>query len=72
MMVLNDVVNNYPQNERAMYYLATAADNYFDDNTTVIPFYERYMKKFGETGRFREYAKQRIKDLKTELHFKNE
>lgn len=72
MEVLNKVVNNYPQNERAMYYLAAAADNYFEDNTTVIPFYERYLKKFGETGRFREYAKQRIKDLKTELHFKKD
>ncbi|MEM7085297.1 MAG: tetratricopeptide repeat protein [Bacteroidota bacterium] len=72
MEVLNKVVNNYPQNERAMYYLAAAADNYFEDRTTVIPFYERYLKKFGESGRFREFAKQRIKDLKTELHFKKD
>ena len=72
MEVLNKVVNNNPQNERAMYYLAAAADNYFEDNTTVIPFYERYLKKFGESGRFREFAKQRIKDLKTELHFKKD
>lgn len=70
MEVLNKVVNNNPQNERAMYYLAAAADNYFEDHTTVIPFYERYLKKFGESGRFREFAKQRIIDLKTELHFK--
>ena len=72
MEVLNNVVNNYPQNERAQYYLATAADNYFKDNNTVIPFYERYLKKFGETGRFREYAKQRLLDLKTEEHFKKD
>ena len=72
MEVLNKVVNNNPQNERAMYYLAVAADNYFEDNNTVIPFYERFLEKFGETGRFRELAKQRIKDLKTELHFKKD
>ncbi|MBL4662916.1 MAG: hypothetical protein JKY22_05030, partial [Flavobacteriaceae bacterium] len=72
MEVLSNVVNNYPQNERAQYYLATAADNYFKDNNTVIPFYERYLKKFGETGRFREYAKQRLLDLKTEEHFKKD
>jgi len=72
MEVLNKVVNSNPQNERAMYYLAAAADNYFEDNNTVIPFYERFLKKFGETGRFREFAKQRLKDLKTELHFKKD
>ena len=72
MEVLNKVVNNNPRNERAMYYLAAAADNYFEDNNTVIPFYERFIKKFGETGRFREFAKQRLKDLKTELHFKKD
>ena len=72
MEVLNKLVNNDPQNEVAMYYLAAAADNYFEDNNTVIPFYERFLKKFGKTGRFRELAKQRIKDLKTELHFKKD
>ena len=72
MEVLNRVVNMYPSNERAQYFLAAAADNYYEDKKLAIPFYEKYLKKYGETGRFREYGKQRLKDIKTGIHFNGE
>ena len=69
MEALNNVIAQNPQNQEAHYFLAAAADNYFKEIKTVIPFYENYLKKFGDNGRFSEFAKQRIKDLKTKLHF---
>ncbi len=66
---LKKVIAQNPKNQVAHYFIATAADNYFKDKNMVIPYYERYLKRFGDNGKFNEYAKQRIKDLKTELHF---
>lgn len=62
------LVNN-PNNEMALYYLAVASDNYFKDKKTVLGYYENYLKQFGETGRMRNLAKQRVSDLKKEMHF---
>lgn len=58
----------YPENERFYYSIAVAADNYYKDKNSVLKLYEDYMKKFGETGRFRLLAAQRITDLKKEIH----
>jgi len=58
-------------NELASYQLAVASDNYFKDKKTVIRYYEKYLKKFGETGRMRNMVKARISDLKKEVHFKD-
>ncbi|WP_432411892.1 tetratricopeptide repeat protein [Rasiella sp. SM2506] len=66
---LQKAVEENPENGTALYLLATAADNYFEDEASVIPYYEAYLKKFGENVQFSEYAKQRIKDIKTDLHF---
>ncbi len=66
---LRKAVENNPNYEMALYYLAVAADNYFEDKNTVLGYYENYLKRFGETGRMRNLAKQRISDLKKELHF---
>jgi len=66
---LQKAVNENPENHAALYFLATAADNYFEDEASVIPFYEAYLKKFGDNVQFSEYAKQRIKDIKTDIHF---
>ena len=65
---LTKAVRENPENQRAKYLLATAADNYFEDDSAVIAYYEAYLKTFGEQGQFAEYAKARIKDLKTDLH----
>lgn len=62
------VVEN-PENQAALYFLATAADNYFEDDASVIPYYETYLATFGANGKFSGFAKQRIKDIKTDIHF---
>lgn len=65
---LQKAVQENPENQRAKYLLATAADNYFEDDSAVIPYYEAYLKIFGDQSQFAEYAKARIKDLKTDIH----
>jgi tetratricopeptide (TPR) repeat protein len=68
MEVLQKAVQENPENQRAKYFLATAADNYFKDDASVLPYYEAYLKTFGEQSQFAEFAKARIQDLKTDLH----
>ena len=72
MAALQKSLTNNPNNELALYHLAVAADNYFKDKKTVLDYYENYLKKFGETGRMRNLAKQRVSDLQNELHFSKE
>lgn len=67
--VLQKAVRENSNNQRALYLLATAADNYFEDDAVVLPYYEKYLAIFGEQGNYTEHAKQRIKDLKTDIHF---
>ncbi|QIE59466.1 tetratricopeptide repeat protein [Rasiella rasia] len=67
--VLQKAVRENSNNQRALYLLATAADNYFVDDAVVLPYYEKYLAIFGEQGNYTEHAKQRIKDLKTDIHF---
>ncbi len=69
MEALQKAVQENPENQAALYFLAAAADDYFEDDASVIPYYETYLKKFGEKGKFSEFAKQRIKDIKTDIHF---
>ncbi len=66
---LQKAVQENPENQAALYFLATAADNYFEDDASAIPYYETYLKKFGDKGMFAQFAKQRIKDIKTDMHF---
>lgn len=65
---IKEASQKYPNNEHFYLRVATAADNYFKDKKAVLNLYENYMKKFGETGRFRIIASQRITDLKREIH----
>ncbi|MCG2419904.1 tetratricopeptide repeat protein [Aequorivita sp. F47161] len=69
MKALKSALINNPNNEMALYSLAVAADNYFADKEVVLHYYEDYLKKYSETGRMRELAKQRANDLIKELHF---
>lgn len=61
----------YPDNEFFLYRLAIAADNYYKDKKTVLVYYENYIKQFGESGRYRLLAAERISDLKNEIHMKS-
>lgn len=69
MSALKSALTNNPNNEMALYSLAVAADNYFADKKVVLRYYEEYLKKYADTGRARDLAKQRVKDLKKELFF---
>ncbi len=69
MEMLEKAKKENPDSETIEYQLAVAADNFFKDKETVIRFYERYLSKYGETGRMRNLAKSRVSDLKKELHF---
>lgn len=59
-----------PENERALYERAVAADNYFADLKTRMNYYQAYLNKYGEEGNsdLIFLAKRRIKDIKEELH----
>ncbi|MGY5847889.1 tetratricopeptide repeat protein [Salegentibacter sp. HM20] len=62
-----------PDNERAFYEKAVAADNYFEDRETVINHYKAYLNKFensGNAGLIR-LSKNRIKDISREMHLEN-
>lgn len=69
MRVLKSSLSNNPNNEIALYRIAVAADNYFVNKNTVLRYYEDYLKKYSKDGRMRNLAKQRVADLKKELHF---
>lgn len=72
MAALRKSLANNPNNERSLYYLAVAADNYFKDKKTVLDYYENYLKQFDKTGVMRNLVKQRVSDLKKEIHFKTD
>jgi tetratricopeptide (TPR) repeat protein len=66
--MMQKAVGENPTSETLQYQLAIAADTYFKDKGSVISYYERYISKFGEKGMYVELAKQRVSDLKNELH----
>lgn len=72
MAALKKALANNPNNEMALYNLAVAADNYFKDKKTVLKYYENYLNQFGEKGIMRNLGKQRVSDLKKEIHFKTD
>ncbi len=58
-----------PENEEATYRQSVAADNFFKDKKTVLQYYNGYLKKHSENGKYSRLVKQRIRDIKKELHF---
>ncbi len=66
--ITKKAVSHNPENEVFLYRQAVAADNYLKDKNAVLRYYENYMTKFGETGRFRILTAHRISDLKKEIH----
>ncbi len=66
----NKALEENPDNERALYERAVAADNYMADDETVIGYYQAYFNKYESLGNdgmlYR--AKIRISDLKKKIH----
>lgn len=70
----NNSLEENPDNERALYERAIAADNYFKDLETRINYYELYLKKFETEGNedLIYLAKTRLKDLRKDQHLLDE
>ena len=67
-------VEENPDNERAMYERAIAADSYYKDLETRLKYYEAFLKRFEEYGspNLVALARYRAKDLREEIHLKAE
>lgn len=70
--ILNEASKKYPGNEFFRYRIATTSDNFFNDKKTILKQYEIYLKAFGESGKYRLLAAQRMADLKKEIHMKSD
>ena len=59
-----------PENERALYVKAIAADNYFSDIPSIIKYYQNYLDKYAKEGNsyLIDLSQKRISDLKKEIH----
>ncbi len=70
----NSALEENPENERALYERAIAADNYFKDKKAVINYYQSYLGKYSKKGNesLIYLAENRIKDIKEELHLNGE
>ena len=74
MEYFNKSLEENPDNERALYERAIAADNYFKDLETRINYYELYLKKFEAEGNedLIYLSKARLKDLRKDQHLLDE
>lgn len=70
----NNSLEENPDNERALYERAIAADNYFKDLETRINYYELYLKKFEAEGNedLIYLTKTRLMDLRKDQHLLDE
>ena len=68
--MLKKAISENRNDEMLQYLLLLAYDRFYEDKKVVLAYYEKFLKKFGETGKFREIAKHRVSELKKELHFK--
>ncbi len=70
----NSALEENPNNERALYERAVAADNYFKDQKTVLNHYQAYLNKYEKDGNENlvYLSRSRMKDIRAELHLKGE
>ena len=70
----NKALEENPNNERALYERAVAADNYFKDQKTVLNHYQAYLSKYEKDGNENlvYLGRTRMKDIRAELHLKGE
>lgn len=74
LQYFNSALEENPDNERALYEKAIAADNYYKDKTTVLNHYKAYLNRYEADGNesLIFLVKSRMRDIKTELHLKGE
>lgn len=74
LQYFNSALEENPDNERALYERAIAADNYFKDKNAVLNYYQAYLSKYSKKGNdgLIYLAEIRIKDIKEELHLNGE
>ncbi|HSM63449.1 MAG TPA: hypothetical protein VK833_05875, partial [Gillisia sp.] len=74
LQYFNSALEENPDNERALYERAIAADNYFKDKQAVLNYYQAYLSKYSKKGNdgLIYLAEIRIKDIKEELHLNGE
>ncbi len=70
----NNALEENPNNERALYERAVAADNYFKDQKTVLNHYQAYLNKYKKDGdnNLVFLTTSRMKDIRAEMHLKGE
>lgn len=66
----NKALKENPDNERALYERAIAADAYFEDLETRLNHYQAYLNKYEADGtkELVRLAQRRIKDIREEMH----
>jgi len=69
--MLKKAISENPNDEMLQYLLLIAYDRFYDDKKVVLNHYEKYLKRFGKTGKMREIAKNRVSELKKEIHFED-
>lgn len=68
-LMIEKAISENPNDEMLRYQYAVAADNYFKEEKSVIKLYEAYLERFGATARYSELVRERIRDIKTKIHF---
>ncbi|MDT0643855.1 tetratricopeptide repeat protein [Zunongwangia sp. F363] len=71
---LEKALEENPENERALYERAIAADNYFEDLETRMNYYKAYLNKYDPQGNegMIYLARNRVSDIKKEMHMAEE
>lgn len=72
LQAFNKALDENPDNERALYERAIAADSYYKDLETRLNHYQAYLNKYEERGsrELVQLAKRRVKDIREEMHMK--
>ena len=69
--MLKKAISENPNDEMLHYELILAYDRFYKDKKVVLGYYEKFLKRFGKTGKMREIVKYRVSELKKEIHFED-
>ncbi len=60
---------NYSADAESLFHLARACDQYYKDKKIAMRYFQQYLSS--NDGKYREYAEQRLTQLKEIVHFQN-